>query len=185
MSQIYKKNVTFVVIMGKKRPINNIMEFDTKVKQVLRCSADTSSNKDMDGFCQDMWGVFKASSKGVGEAGGGQFWLDYSSTLCTRYLICDITDVTPEDQPGEEKRNYRIRICSAKKLGYVADVVVALLAIAFMWCLSKVVVPEPESLYVILMVVVAAAAGLICAYFSRPFGMREALALKSKIEEKH
>ena len=160
------------------------MEFDTKVKQVLRCSADASSNKDLDGFCQDMWDVFKASSKEVGESGNGQFWLDYSTMLCTRYLICDVNDVTPEDNMEGEKRNYRIRICSAKKLGYIADVVVALLAIAFMWCLSKVVVPEPESLYVILMVAVAAAAGLICAYISRPFGIREAAALKAKIEGK-
>lgn len=158
------------------------MEFDTKVKMVSRGNADVSSMKDIDGFCGELWEVFKASSKNVAEAGGGQFWLDYSNMLSTRYLICDVTDVSPDDLPENEKRNYRIRICSAKKLGYIADLVLALLAIGFMWCLSKVVVPEPDSLYVILMVAVAALAGLICAYISRPFGISEAAALKAKIQ---
>ncbi|MBQ9184935.1 MAG: hypothetical protein IJ151_03560 [Bacteroidales bacterium] len=158
------------------------MEFDTKVKQVFRLNADVSSKKDLDGVCGELWDVFKSSSKEVGEAGGGQFWLDYSNMFCTRYLICDIVDVSPDDQPEGEKRNYRVKIFSAKKLGYIADVVLALLAVGFMWCLSKVVVPEPDSLYVILMVAAAALAGLICAYISRPFGVRESAVLKDKIQ---
>lgn len=163
---------------------SEIMEFDTKVKQVLRCNADVSSPKDMDSFCAGLWELFKASSKNVGEAGGGQFWLDYSTMLSTRYLICDVNDVSPEDLADGELHNYRIRICSAKKLGLIADVILALLAVGFMWCLSKVVVPEPESIYIIIMVVIAAAAGLICATISRPFGAMEADALCKKLKTK-
>ena len=161
------------------------MEFDTKVKQVVRCSADASSPKGLDGFCEDLWTVFKASSKEVGEAGGGQFWLDCSSAFCTRYLICDVFDVSPTDDVSEaDLHNYRVRISSAKKLSYAADVVLAILAIGFMWCLSKVVVPQPESIYIIIMVAIGAVAGLICAYISKPFGAVEAAALCKKIENR-
>ncbi|MBQ2091382.1 MAG: hypothetical protein II466_07275 [Bacteroidales bacterium] len=160
------------------------MEFDTKVRQAYRCETSATSSKDLDGFCEGLWDVFTAASKNVAEAGGGQFWLDYSNKLSARYLVCDVTDVTPDGAAEGADKQYRIKISSAKKAGYVADVILAILAIGFMWCVSKIVVPDPEPLYIGAIVAISGIGGLMLALLTRPFGKSEAEALKIRIDKK-
>lgn len=163
------------------------MEFDTNVRLVQRDKVDVVSVEDLDGVCADLWKIFADLSREVAHAGGGSFWLDYSNMLCTRYMVCNVRDISadaasPDSTMSEpDIREYSVEILSARKFGYFADVAFGLLAVGFMWCLSKIVVPEPASLHVALTVVIAGIAGLLLAYVSRPFGSSEADKLKEGI----
>lgn len=152
------------------------MEFDTKIKLKERCTFSVPSDKTLEEFCEGLWPIFRSSAKEVGQDSGNRFWLDYSSGLVTRHLVCEVSE---DDTPG----HYKIKICSGRKAGYFADAILALLAMAFMWGLSKVVVPEPQAFHIGVMVASAAVAGLVFSTLSRPFGAVESIVLKNKIEK--
>lgn len=153
-------------------------EFDTKVSLKFREELFVSSDKDLDSFCESLWPVLDSSAREVGQDVGGCFWLDCSNRLTTRYLVVDVTDPEPEKTPHE----YRVKISSATKPGYLADVLIGIIALIFMWGLSKFVSPAANTLYIILMAVSLAVGGLLAYLITRPFGKEESASLKLKIE---
>ena len=145
------------------------MEFDTKVKLIEHGSISVPSEKDLDAFCEGLWPFIGKKAKNKADDGRGRIWMDYSTTLTTRYIVADII----EESKTDEVYSYSVRIYSARKPSYIADAIFALLAMFAMWCISKIFVPDPPTTWITALVASGAVGGFLAAAISQPFVPKE------------
>lgn len=154
------------------------MEFDTTVKLKKLEEFETSAKKSQEDFLKDIWDICEKRASNVGDAGNGEFWLDYSSTFKTKYIKCSI------DPDSEDETKYRITIKGGAKADRSGDAIVIILALLAFWCLSKLFVPSPPIVFIIgLILSVSIIIGFLF-FFRQDFGKDEAANLRYEIENR-
>lgn len=154
------------------------MEFDTTVKFKPLEEFETFSQKDEEDFIKEVRNICEKRASHIGDAGQGEFWLDYSSTFKTRHIVCRII-------PDEGNKNkYKIIIKGGAKADRSADAIVIILALLAFWSLSKLFVPSPPVIFIIgLILSVSIITGLLI-FFKQSFGKDEASNLRYEIENR-
>lgn len=156
------------------------MEFETDIKiQKKIAEMEIRTSLPLEPFCQKVWDTFLPLCKNIGQMGGTQLWLDFSDTLRVSYVICDIKEMPNR---GGEGCVYNIEFRTARKIGYIADGLMALLGLAALWGLTKVLNPAPEPLHYAALAGGAALAGIVYAVCRRPAGETKITALKAALQ---
>lgn len=170
------------------------MEFDNRIHLKETGSLRLEAGMAPASLHQRLWDIFSASAAHVGDAGAGEFWLDFSDLLRTRHLVVDFP-MPEEDAAGAEAQEAAgadspaasmpqdcvIRFRGGSKLSPVGDVVVMALALLAFWCLSHLLVPRPPVAAVAGFVLCAAAAVGLVLWAGRNFGRKETDELIEKI----
>lgn len=76
------------------------MEFDTNIILQDCGSVEIESSKDYEALLGDVWDVLSSVSKNVGEGTGGEFWVDFSDTLKTKYIVCKVSPAEDVSDSG-------------------------------------------------------------------------------------
>lgn len=156
------------------------MEFDNRIRLKETGHIETPSGLSPEDMHRHVWELCSDVSARVGDAGNGEFWLDFSDALRTRHLVVNLS--VPEPGP-DGIRVYGVRFRGGSKLNYLGDVLVMALALLSFWCLSQLLVPQPP---------VAAAAGLVASagaaaglwlWTGKNFGRKETTELIEKIKQ--
>lgn len=184
------------------------MEFDTNISLRDCGSVEIVSSKEYDALLSNVWDVLASISKNVGEGTGGEFWVDFSGTLKTKYIVCNVSPVeenesvsraslpggsvspsiSPDNAPAplhdaQFPKKYVISLRCGKKSGRLGDAFMMVFALGVFWFFSKVVVPNALlSNYVALGTCLA----LLVATFIHiqlPFGSKESAALLARLKE--
>lgn len=162
------------------------MEFDTKIglHKVLTFTVVSSMGKE--DFLKSVHDVLISEAKEVGDDADGAFWMDYSNTLATRHLLCDVTLPDGESENGQTA--YNITFSAGKRFSYLLDVVIGFLALAIVWGFSKVMVPEPQTFPYVVIFASCGVLGLLLSSFGKAFGVKEsqkaADAIRSSLDGK-
>ena len=146
------------------------MEFDTKINLRKVDALSVVSSLGEEDFMKKVREILSSKASAVGDDAGGAFWADYSTSLVTRHLKCDVT--LPEGS-GEEQTKYNVKISAGKKPSYILDVILCFLALAVVWGFSKALVPEPPTYSYVVILCACCALGLIIAMFGKAFGVKE------------
>ena len=163
------------------------MEFDNRIHLKETGSLRLEAGMPPAALHKRLWEIFSASATHVGDAGAGEFWLDYSDMLRTRHLVVNLP--MPEEEAdgagGQEvaaaPADCIIRFRGGSKLSPVGDVAVMALALLAFWCLSHLLVPRPPVIAVAGFVLCAAAAVGLVLWAGRNFGRKETDELIEKI----
>lgn len=156
------------------------MEFETDIKiQDKLTEMEIRSSLPLEPFCQKVWDTLQPLCKNIGQMGGTQFWLDFSDALRVSYVICDITEMPNR---GGEGCVYKIEFRMARKIGYIADGIMAVLALSALWGLTKVLNPAPEPLHYAALAGGAVLAGILFLICRRPAGEKQIPALKDALK---
>ena len=158
------------------------MEFDNHITLKETGRTVWVSGLAPDAAHRHLWDIFSASSSHVGDAGRGEFWLDYSDLLRTRHLVVELTvpEKGPESADGGATK-YGLRFRAGSKLNYLGDVAVMALVLLAFWCLSRLLVPHPPLAAVAGLVLSAVAAAGLVLHAGRNFGRKETDELIEKI----
>ena len=142
------------------------MEFETSINYKPISSFELKSQLKYDEFCEAVWNKLSEEGRQMGNAGGGEFLLDYSSFLRTEYLRCrvlqiddrqgdtlisprygkggDNTDILADSPAADTPRHnngkalsYVIELATGSKQSRSADVIFMLLALAAVWSVGK------------------------------------------------
>lgn len=169
-----------------------IMEFDNRIHLKDTGRSDLAAALSPEALHKRLWEIFSTSAAHVGDAGAGEFWLDYSDLLRTRHLVVNLSfpnggdnGEPAEDAPVGTKRTpvrYSLRFRGGSKLSPVGDVIVMLLALLAFWCLSHLLVPRPPMAAVVGFVLCTAAAAGLFLWAGRNFGGKETDELIEKIK---
>ena len=175
------------------------MEFDNRIHLKETGSLRLEAGMPPAALHKRLWEIFSASATHVGDAGAGEFWLDYSDLLRTRHLVVNLPmpEEEAEDAAGQEDAGKQedaagqedaaapadciIRFRGGSKLSPVGDVAVMALALLAFWCLSHLLVPRPPVIAVAGFVLCAAAAVGLVLWAGRNFGRKETDELIEKI----
>ena len=163
------------------------MEFDNRIPLKETGRISLVSDLSPEALHKRLWEICSASAAHVGDAGAGEFWLDYSDLLRTRHIVVNVpmpeTDGEAEGsrEAAGEPREYPVRFRAGSKLNYVGDVVVMALVLLAFWCLSKLLVPQPPLAAAAGFVAAAAAAAGLAWWAGRNFGRRQTDELIEKI----
>ena len=152
------------------------MEFDTTVKLKTMEEFAISSKKSEEDFLKDIWDICQKRASYVGDAGNGEFWLDYSTSFKTKYVRCGIS---PD---AEDKNKYRIIIKGGAKADRSGDAIVIILALFAFWCLSKLFVPSPPVIFIMGLIFFVSIIIGFFFFFRQDFGKDEAANLRYEIE---
>lgn len=167
------------------------MEFDNRInlKETGRC--DLVSDLSPEALHKRLWDLFSASAAHVGDAGAGEFWLDYPDLLRTRHLVVNLSfpgseessdDAgTAEEGASRNPGHYSVRFRGGSKLNYLGDVLVMALALLAFWCLSKLLVPQPPVLAIAGFVLCTTSAIGLFFWAGRKFGEKETDELIEKL----
>lgn len=155
------------------------MEFETNINISGKVAeAEIHSSLALEPFCQKVWDTLQPLCKNIGQMGGTQFWLDFSDALRVSYVICDISE---KSDAAAEEHVYAVSFSTARKISYIADAIMAVLGLAALWGLTKVLNPAPELLHYVALAGGAALAGMVYALCSRPAGKKKIPALKEAL----
>jgi len=161
------------------------MEFDASVKLIPRGEVTLDFPGGFDHAAQKVWDAMEEDATHVGEAGRGEFWGDYSTTLTTRYVVCNVESAGPS--PGEESQDsmegpYTVRFRSGRKPSYLGDAILMISLIGAFWCLSKIIVPSPPIGYILGMAAFAILAIAIIAICGKAFGEEQCAQIRERLE---
>ena len=156
------------------------MEFDTNVNLKKLEDFSVTSCKTEEDFLHEIWRICEKRGSNIGYAGNGEFWIDYSSALKTKYISCKVTEINlTEDQKNHQ---YNIVLKGGAKAGRINDIIIILLALFAFWCLSKLFVPNSETIHTIGFIAsIAIITGMII-FSGKAFGRDEAANLMYEIE---
>ena len=188
------------------------MEFDTNISLRPCGSVEIESSKDCEALLSEVWDVLSSVSKNVGEGTGGEFWVDFSDAVKTRYIVCNVTEVPPSDgeagTPGDgavpsgnavplpgggtassegvatspSSRKYRISLRCGRKSGRLGDAFMMVFALGVFWFFSKVVVPDPLPSNFVALGTCLVLLGATFLHIQAPFGAKESAALLSRLK---
>lgn len=158
-----------------------IMEFDKTVKFNILENFTIASNKNEDDFLNIIWEICHKRASGVGDAGGGEFWLDYSTPFKTRYIICKVSEI---EDGGQDNHVYDIVLKGGAKAGRIGDIIMLIAALTGFWCLSRLLVPQPPIIFAVgfAMSVIVFLGMLI--FSGKAFGRDEAANIKYEIQNR-
>ena len=130
-------------------------------------------------FLKALRDVISSKAKTVGDDSNGAFWADYSSSLVTRHLFCDVT--LPEGESEGGNTIYNVKIEAGKKPGYILDILFAFLALAAVWSFFKIMVPDPQTFPYVVLLASCCALGFLLSLFGKAFGVKESKELGDEI----
>ena len=188
------------------------MEFDTNISLRPCGSVEIESSKDCEALLSEVWDVLSSVSKNVGEGTGGEFWVDFSDAVKTKYIVCNVTEVLPSDgetgSPGDGEvpsgnavplpgggsassegtaaplpvRRYSISLRCGRKSGRLGDAFMMVFALGVFWFFSKVVVPDPLPSNFVALGTCLVLLGATFLHIRTPFGSKESAALLSRLK---
>jgi len=155
------------------------MEFDTKMNLRKTASFKVTSSLKQEDFLKAVREILSAQSRIIGDDAGGSFWADYSTSIATRHLKCDVT--LPDGEAEEGPTSYSITISAGKKPSYTLDVVMGFLALAIVWGFSKAMVPDPATFHLVVIFASCAILGFLLSLFGKAFGVKESKRVEDEI----
>lgn len=158
------------------------MEFDTNVKFRKLEEFAVTSDKSEEDFLNEIWTICSKRSSETAALGGGEFWMDYSSTMKTKYISCQVSEI-PQNE-GQENHLYNIVIKGGAKASRSGDFVMVFLALSAFWCLSKMLVPDTPILYYIGLIAAVALIIGLAIFSGKAFGREEAGNIMYEIQNR-
>lgn len=150
------------------------MEFDNNIKFKDIRTVFVKSGSDIGTFLPKVWEIAAAKSRHVGQAGETEIWMDYSDLLRSRHLSCTIA-------PAEG--GYELRFRGGSRPGLFGDVLIMALVLFAFWMLSKLLVPSPPVVCIVLMILALAAAAATALYCGKTFGKEESEVIIKEISQ--
>lgn len=148
------------------------MEFDSSVRMKPRCEFKVESDLELEAFVGEVWKIASEKSSNVGDAGGGELWLDRSTLMCTRYI-----SVTTAPAEG----GFQVSIKSGFKQSRILDALTCILGLLIFWCIGHTLTPGASLWYLCVGCFCAAALGALFLGFCVGCTDREINILKSDI----
>lgn len=153
------------------------MEFDTKLPLRKLQDFEISTLEPFEEIHKKIYDCIRqAGAKALGDGSDGQIWADFSTSLTTRHMVCDI--VRDPDKEG----TYYVKLRTGRRPSYLGDLILAVLGIGAFYGLSKSVVPSPPAAYVALMLTCFTLAGYFISVFGKAFGDKECQSVRSAVE---
>jgi len=140
------------------------MEFDNTMKLRPVTEVFAASRETLDEFCERLFGLLSSDGHTVGNAGGGEFWVDYSDTFTAKHLVVNVT---------EADGGFNVRFRAGKKFSYIGDVAVMAMVLLTFYCAGRMFIPGPSFLNISGLAVAVVIIAYLCTAYGRKFGTVE------------
>jgi len=157
-------NIGILKYICVRKTYNQKMEFDNTMNLRPVTEVFAASHETLDEFCEKLFDILSSDGHVVGNAGGGEFWVDYSDTFTTRHLVVNVT---------EADGGFNVRFRSGKRFGHVGDVAVMAMVLLAFYCVGRMFVPGPSFLNISGLCISAVIISMLLTAYGRKFGTLE------------